>query len=961
MTVYRRTVVLAVGCALCASVVAAEVAVLVEPGMLNYGGTPSLSPSQAVDVLRDTGVPVTALRAHEVADPTRFSADLFSVLVMDYGNAFPLSAFESVKAFHRTGGCLVMTGVPFCHPCVSSAPEAWRADGSGGRWGANVQWVDGGRGGGRCVRVTHTEGSWSGCTSSRVAVRAGDALTLSAWVRSADGQQGLDELFVRFFRGSEFLGQAGPDIPRPADEWARIRERVTVPEGCTAADVSLQVRSTGGFTDLDDVSLTLADGDENLVSNPGFETPGAEWRDRGHSDDYFGHDAAGIGTGGYGGPAPEAGRLVAAAANPLRVTDALLPRIDAHLQWLDTESLAPEDEVLPVVEQLQPQGERYPIACAIRHNCPQFSGARDVWVGQAAVGSSMADRYAAAQFIARGVAWCLKEKGELSAERFDALIARLDDEDKPEPMPSQIEIVDEPRPWGDTFYPRSKPPARRLLAVDVRDLSYDERLALTCLQALTSRQEPKIWLVFREERDVRWLKWHKQKGYIDDYTMVEDWRGLFRQFAGAYRGAVVPDDSLYQGVLLACNLSGLEDFIVAPPDLAKELGIEIKQDLRGRFETYAEGMGWLWDNYADRFNHHLCIYAHPVTTYMGTVGYDIQWRGLIFWVTGTKDGESPGADPIAEREVMARIFAELPPNIGMRGFPWGGEGIGLGEGGGVQFCGAYGKGLTCNDHTPNQCVTSGVRIERLKPPAPAPAPALERDKVYIALTMSDGDNLNTWADYFYRYFEHPAHGKIPIGWGIGPAVIDLMPAVAQWYYEQATPADEFIADVSGIFYVFPQTYGSSYRERSKVVDGFLKWTSLYMDRMGIRSARPHGGDREVMQRYADRIPTMHSVFADYSRRGGMDYEKAVYSLDGGMPVFHALTGWGYGRDGLLRDIREQVDEQRPAFVNAFLHNWTFDMDALQAAYEGRDADMVFVTPAQLAQLYRQARDQGWVE
>jgi hypothetical protein len=346
---------------------------------------------------------------------------------------------------------------------------------------------------------------------------------------------------------------------------------------------------------------------------------------------------------------------------------------------------------------------------------------------------------------------------------------------------------------------------------------------------------------------------------------------------------------------------------------------------------------------------------------MGLLGYDMEMRGVIFWISGDKDGGQPGADPMAEMEVMGRIFSEMPPNIGMRGFPWAGEGIGLGEGGGVDFCGSFGKGLTCIDHTANTCVMSGVTIEKLTQPVQPPTPTLERDKVYVALTMSDGDNLNTFYDYFANYFEHKAHGEFPMGWGMGPSILDQMPAVAQWFYENAKPGDEFLADVSGIFYVFPQTYANRYRERWKVFDGFTRWTARYMERLGMRTARPHGGDDDRMARYATGIPFMHSIFADYGRRGDINYDNGVYTLAGGMPVLHALTGWGKGWEGLLPEIRSVVGTRRPAFVNAFLCNWFFSMDQLKTIYEGRDADMVFVTPAQMAELYKAAKAKGWAK
>ena len=941
-----------------------QVAVLVEPGMVNYGGMPSLQPERILALLTECGIKAVALGAAAAADPAVLNTARFSAIVLPYGNAFPLPAFENLRAFHRAGGCLVMSGVPFCHPCTSVAPMGWSVVGTGVDlgWGDAVKWTDEGHGGSRrAVRVVHKGGDWTGVDGPALPAKPGEKFILSGWVRSKGVQAGKDSLFVRRWNTTTFLGQDGPNVPVNAPEWTYIEKEITAPEHTTNVDVSLQVWTDGATVDVDDISLIRVDDTrnlpENLAANGGFEQAGGQWKDVGHEPKYFAHDSFGIGTGGFGGPT--AGNLVAAKGNVLGMVDKMLAHPESNVQWFDRGDLAAEDEVLTVVEVRGADGVTHPASALVRHNCREFNGARDVWIGQLATEFSGIDRYTAEQMTARGVAWCLKEKGAIVAADVTRVAKVMDARAKPK-VYANLEIVDTPRPWGDSFYPKSKPPARQLTVVDARPVGLYEKVALMSLQALTSRDEPRIWLLF-SDWDQRWLDWHKTKGYIDGYKVETDLKALFRREAKAYKGVVVPDTGLYQGILLACDLAAVEDLIVASPELAKELGIPVVEDLRGKFKTYAAGMDWLWTKYHDRFNHHLCAYAHPNTAYTGLLAYDMQMRGVIFWISGEKDGSNPGADPIAEMDVMGRIFSEMPPNIGMRGFPWAGEGIGLGEGGGVDFCGGFGKGLTCMDHTANVCVMSGVKIDHLVQPVQPPAPPLERDKVYVAYTMSDGDNLNTAYDYFPNYFEHPAHGEFPMGWGMGPSIIDQMPAVAQWYFEHAKPTDEFLADVSGIFYVFPQTYGNRYRERWKVFDGFVKWTGQYMAKLGERTVRPHGGDDDRMARYAKGIPFMHSIFADYAYRGGLDYDHLDYTLAGGMPVIHAATGWTGGADGLLPEIRQRVGTTRPAFVNAFLCNWFFSMDQLKAIYEGRDKDMVFVTPAQMAELYKAAKAKGWAK
>ncbi len=528
-------------------------------------------------------------------------------------------------------------------------------------------------------------------------------------------------------------------------------------------------------------------------------------------------------------------------------------------------------------------------------------------------------------------------------------------------LPEGLPFANKPPPWGESFVPKSKSPARQLLAVDVEHLAGEERVAIACLQGLTSREQPRLWLL-REPLDREWLDWHKTKGHIDGYEVVTNWAPLFGQFSNACRGAIIADTNLYRGGLLALNVAACEDLIIAPPALAQKLGLPIKIDLRGRFKTYAEGMRWVWSHYNDRLSHHLCKFMNPPLLEACTLGYDYQWRSVVFWIAGPVDARQPGADPAAEVQVMSEILAELDPNIAVMGFPYGGEGIGLGEGGGVALASRYAKGLVCSDFLDNTCVMSGVPIERWSQPAQPAPPTLQSNCVYIALVMSDGDNENTWLAFFKNYFNHRSFGTFPLAFGMGPPLRELMPGVAQWYYEHASPQTEFIADVSGVAYTEPAVYGTAYAERDRVFDGFLDWTARSMQALGMKTVRTVGGGDDLVSRYARALPFCHSMFADMGRYSGREgISRLTYSLAGGMPVFRAVTSWRYGKTGFLQEVREQVGTQRPAFVNGFVHCWTFAPEDLELIYNQRDADMVFVTPTQLARLYREAKAKGWTQ
>lgn len=516
-------------------------------------------------------------------------------------------------------------------------------------------------------------------------------------------------------------------------------------------------------------------------------------------------------------------------------------------------------------------------------------------------------------------------------------------------------VVARPRSWGDTFVPRSPLPARTIQTVSLRDLSPAERIAVTCLQGLLARDQPRLLLVRDEAEDRFWLDRSVAKGHVDRFEAVADWTTLVDAHRGRVRGAVVPDTTLYRGDLLAANVAACEDLLVAPPELADRLRLPVVVDLRGRFTTYAEGLAWLWTAYKDRLDPHLCDFRSPALLPHGTFDYAYQWRGLMFWVAGPREERLAGVDRAAELELVTRILAAMPPGGVCVGFPALGEGEGIGEPQGVELLSRSGKSLVCTNHRSNYSFSSGIRIGRLAPPQRPPAPQLDRTKVYVALALSDGDNQILWPGFFRRYVEHPAFGSFPLAFGMGPAIVELQPAVAEWYFEKAGPTTEFIADVSGAGYMQPAHFAAAVPDREAVWADYLDRTGRLMEPLGMRSIRTVNGGDDALARFAAALPFCHSIFADmgrYSGRSGID--QLTYSLPGGMPVFRSVTSWRHGKEGFLGEVREQVGDRRPAFVNGFVHCWTFSMDDLVRIHAAGDPDVVFVTPSQLAAVYRAA-------
>lgn len=100
--------------------------------------------------------------------------------------------------------------------------------------------------------------------------------------------------------------------------------------------------------------------------------------------------------------------------------------------------------------------------------------------------------------------------------------------------------------------------------------------------------------------------------------------------------------------------------------------------------------------------------------------------------------------------------------------------------------------------------------------------------------MTDGDNLQwmqrTFVSTSNDWYGSSLRGQFPVGWTISPAVLELLPTVAKYIFDNATPNDDFIAAPSGIGYILPSYYHQgTYPDLSL----FCNLTAEYMDRLNF--------------------------------------------------------------------------------------------------------------------------------
>jgi hypothetical protein len=549
----------------------------------------------------------------------------------------------------------------------------------------------------------------------------------------------------------------------------------------------------------------------------------------------------------------------------------------------------------------------------------------------------------------RGIAYILFKKGIITLQDFNKIITRADQEIGIVNQYHEMTPVSEPWPY-DTFFPKSSLPSREPYVCDIRNASHDLHLPLISIQGLVNRTSPQIYFIFNDW-DIFWLNNMLEKGYIDSWIDISP-QDLFDLFKDQFPCVVIPDQDLFMEPNISQIVASINDCIISKDPLP---GHEIIDMSEYGFKTNAEALSWAWDTYKAEVSHHQISSIYPKEdnySSLSTRDYFIQHKVFTFWITGDKDGASATCSPFEEMKVMMKIFSELPVNIPCRGFYWHGDGVGLQECSGVELLGEFGKITVVSDGFTNLSFHSGFGVENYTAPPDLPLPPLD-PKIYVAMTMSDGDNINTLENYFPDYLLSPSNGKFPIGFGMGPSIIDLAPVIGSWYYENALPGNEFLTDVSGVGYIYPETYATRYNSKEIIFDGFLSRTDQYMHRVDHAIVRPISGGINEFEEYGLKISGLLALFPDYGRSVST-YGEATFKLSTGIPFFRTGNRYDNGIQGIISDIQSLAGTRRPAFVNAFIWNWGYKMEDLAQMVSSAPADFVFLTPAQLAKLYLEA-------
>ncbi len=400
---------------------------------------------------------------------------------------------------------------------------------------------------------------------------------------------------------------------------------------------------------------------------------------------------------------------------------------------------------------------------------------------------------------------------------------------------TQAAAIFEPQfvqPREGRIYPAAGKFSGKLLILDVRKLKEEEKLLAASAQGAVNSdndQAEKVYLLW-DDNDQRWLNWLLEQNYVVEKRELAGLGDLLALLP-ARRGLIFDDTPSHLPDIALAVASCERMLLVRNEDVAKRYGITTGIDLRGRFKTNVEAYEWTLDKYGDRLStQHLAVY-HPFRS-DALRDYLYANRILTFWISGTIDGKDAGADPDAERAFFYRVLASrFPVNIPVLGYPWAGDGFGIGENGGVNLLSQCGKFLIASDHITNLSVWTLFPNDKCTPIQPKlDVVHYTPGKNYAAFVMSERrQSLHVRQRFFYSKFWQALTGpKFPVGWTMGPTLRDLMPPVFDYVRDNLPAGDSVGCAVSGVGYISMAEYGKAFgARRGEVIAEFLALTDTY--------------------------------------------------------------------------------------------------------------------------------------
>ena len=478
----------------------------------------------------------------------------------------------------------------------------------------------------------------------------------------------------------------------------------------------------------------------------------------------------------------------------------------------------------------------------------------------------------------------------------------------------------------------------------VRGKTYAEKVAMITLQGLVNKYNTSL---FVEETDYDSFWFGKLVDYYGlSFTNIssENYWDVIDRFNASISGMVIYDEDLIDTVNVATFLASLSDCIVITNQMKANFsvyGITIAtHDLRNQFANKVELYTWAWTNYKHLASKK-CLFNLD-TNKARMRDYVIASNAFTCWLTPGPFGDK------AEIELYNQILNETPQNIPVWG--WHPEGA-PGEYEGLRTVSHAGKYMVVSSWS-NPTVYSAFHIPQFnQTPVAFDVSNFEiKNKIYLAIIVSDGDNIGYCHGTLRELWEYPSLGDIPIGFTVSPLLYKLNPAVLKYFYESATPNEYFVCPPSGAGYTYP--------DMNPAIGEFLSHTKPALDWCdmdqiwllnGYEAVEPRFSD-EILNAYTSNQMGLDAVFLNYH-----DLQVESNKLVNERSVFYSIFVEQQNEIiGKLKSLEITGQHRRgPLFVYIATNSWNVQFSEMSDMVDQLDPDVYEVLrPDQFSAVFK---------
>jgi len=316
--------------------------------------------------------------------------------------------------------------------------------------------------------------------------------------------------------------------------------------------------------------------------------------------------------------------------------------------------------------------------------------------------------------------------------------------------------------------------------------------------------------------------------------------------------------------------------------------------------------------------------------------YIVATQAPVFWLD---------PDVASEAALFSQILQTVEPDTPYLGwFPNGNEMTG------VTLCAQNATVVVAADYFYNGSVFSGVQapVKSFQPRAPIPQLA---NKIYLSLTMVEGDNIQYDQHRMRQMWDDPTRGQVPLGWSVSVLLLDIAPALLGYYQQTQTPNDLLVAGPSGAGYTYPVVWPAS------ALPKFMARSGAYMQRTGMQTLFAYNRDNStdvplsasLVNLYRMNIPGLEGIVYNFETT-------SQASIIDGLPVV-TLLGVNDEQSGAtqLASIAESWNGASPLFVAAGLESWNMMPSDAKTLVDSLGAQFEVVRPDVFFQLLQQSQ------